>query len=59
MDEKNIIAACRYAVGQMIGKGSSSIALHINTENQTIVSWKDVLVWLAKEEQNCASEGEK
>ena len=59
MGEKNIIAACRYAVRRMIGQGSSSIALHIGTENQTIVSWKDVLAWLDKEEQNCISEGEK
>lgn len=45
-DEEKYIMACRYAIMEMIEKGSSSLALGIGSKNQTVVQWKDVLTWL-------------
>ena len=48
-DEEKYKKACRYAVMEMIAKGSCSIALDIGSKNQTVVNWSDVIGWLSDE----------
>lgn len=48
-DKQIYLHACKYAVYEMLGKGSSSLAINIHSDNPTLVEWKDVLKWIEKE----------
>ena len=48
-DKQKYLRACEYAINEMIGRGSYSLAINIHSNQPTMVKWKDALEWVEKE----------